>query len=164
MNLDFELAVRLKDAHPPEAPPWWPLAPGWWLVALGALLAAALLVRALRPRLGRWRLRRRMLAALEAIAAGHRAGAREADTTAEVSQLLRRAALARFPERNAAGLQGGEWLAFLESCDRAPGRFAALRETLTVAPYAQPAAPAAGPHQSVAPLLEAARGWLRAVV
>ncbi|HEX9184150.1 MAG TPA: DUF4381 domain-containing protein [Burkholderiales bacterium] len=164
MNLDFELAVRLKDAHPPEAPPWWPLAPGWWLVVLGALLAAALLARALRPRLERRRLRRRLLAALEAIAAGHRAGAADADTAAEVSQLLRRAALARFPERNAAGLQGGEWLAFLESCDSAPGRFAALREALTVEPYAAPGAAAAQPQSGVAPLLEAARGWLRAAV
>lgn len=164
MNLDFELAVRLKDAHPPEAPPWWPLAPGWWLVALGALLAAALLLRALQPRLERWRLRRRLLAALEAVAAGHRAGAPDADTAAAVAQLLRRAALARFPERSAAGLQGAEWLAFLESCDRAPGRFAALREALTVTPYAPPAATVARAEKSVAPLLEAARGWLRAVV
>jgi hypothetical protein len=162
MNENVELLLRLRDAHAPEPPPWWPPAPGWWLLLLAVLFLAALALRALQPRLRRWRLRRRLLAALEAIAQGHRAGARESETAAAVSQLLRRAALARFPERNAAGLKGGEWLAFLEACDRAPGRFAALRDALTAAPYAPPAAGAQRP--GVAPLLEAARGWLRAVV
>ena len=87
-----------------------------------------------------------------------------AETAAEVSQLLRLAALERFPERNAAGLQGGAWIAFLESCDRAPGRFAALREALTAAPYSPRAATLKGASTQVDPLLSAARGWLQAVV
>ena len=164
MNEDFELAIRLRDMHAPDMPTWWPLAPGWWLLVLAALVLAALALRALQPRLRRWRLRRQLLAALAVIAARHRAGAQEAETAAEVSQLLRRAALARFPERNAAGLQGGEWLAFLESCDRAPGRFASLREALTAVPYGPPTAHAGRAAIHMAPLLDAARGWLRAVV
>lgn len=164
MIADFELAVRLRDVHAPEAPPWWPLAPGWWLVLLAALVLAALALRALRPRLRRWRLRRRLLAALDGIALRQRAGAAGADIAAEVSQLLRLAALVRFPERNPAGLQGGEWIAFLESCDRAPGRFAALRDALVAAPYGPPATAVTDARKDVAPLLDAARGWLRAAV
>jgi hypothetical protein len=164
MIADFELAVRLRDVHAPQAPPWWPLAPGWWLVLLAALVLAALALRALQPRLRRWRLRRRLLAALDGIARRQRAGAAQAETAAEVSRLLRLAALTRFPERNAAGLQGREWIAFLESCDRAPGRFAALRDALIAAPYGPPAAAATGARKDMAPLLDAARGWLRAVV
>jgi len=148
MNLDFELAARLRDLHPPEAPPWWPPAPGWWLALLAALLLAAIAARRAAPAWQRWRLRRKLLAALEAAA-----------TAAEISQLLRAAALARFPQHPAAGLHGTQWIAFLEACDRAPGRFAALAEALTEMPYR---APRAG--DDVAPLRAAARGWLRAAV
>ena len=155
MNFDFELAARLRDAHPPESPPWWPPAPGWWLAIVVALVLAAIAVHRLRPRWRRFLLRRRLLAELEAAA-----------SAAEISQLLRVAALARFPQHPAAGLHGApaglhgaQWIAFLEACDREPGRFAALAEALTAMPYR---APRAG--DDVAPLRAAARGWLRAAV
>ncbi len=159
MNPELDLLARLRDVHAPPEPPWWPPAPGWWLVAL---LAVALLVIAIRYGPSWWRrlrLRRRLMAALEAIARRHRAGAPAAATVAEVSSLLRLAALARFPERDAAGLHGGAWIAFLEGCERAPGRFEPLREVLTVAPYAP-----AGANFDAASLLRSARGWLRAVL
>lgn len=145
---DSALAARLRDVHPPPAPPWWPLAPGWWLVLLAAAVIVAL---ALRYGPGVWRrlrLRRRLLRALEACA-----------SAADVSQLLRAAALERFPEQQVAGLHGQAWLAFLEARDRAPGRFAALGDALTRAPYRPPDA-----HADLAGLRAAARGWLRAVL
>jgi hypothetical protein len=142
------LAARLRDAHAPGAPPWWPPAPGWWIALLLALLLAAFALRWGVPRWRRTRLRRRALAALEAAA-----------SAAEVSQLLRAAALARFPREGAAGLQGESWIAFLEARDRAPGRFAALGEALLAAPYR-----ARNAGEELAPLREAARGWLRAVL
>jgi hypothetical protein len=148
MNLDFEFAARLRDLHPPEAPPWWPPAPGWWLALLVVLALAAIAVHRLQPRWRRFFLRRRLLAALDA-----------AVTAAEISQLLRAAALARFPQDAAAGLQGADWVAFLESRDRTPGRFAALAGALTEMPYRTPQA-----GDDVAPLREATRGWLRTAV
>jgi len=159
MNPDPELLARLRDLHPPPEPLWWPPAPGWWLALLLVLVLIALAVRVLRPRWRRLRLRRRLLGALEAIARRDEAGAPPHATAAEVSQLLRTAALERFPGRGAAGLQGGAWIAFLEASDRMPGRFAALGAALTVAPYAPPGALA-----DAAPLLAAARGWLTAAV
>ena len=143
-----ELAARLRDVHAPQAPGAWPPAPGWWIALLLLLVLAALALRWGVPRWRRWRMRRRLLAALAAAA-----------SAAEVSQLLRAAALARFPREGAAGLQGASWIAFLEARDRAPGRFAALGEALLAAPYR---ARAAG--GELAPLREAARGWLRAVL
>jgi len=148
LEFEFEFAARLRDAHPPEAPPWWPPAPGWWIALLVALVLAALAARRLRPLWRRFLLRRRLLAELEAAA-----------SAAEISQLLRAAALARFPQHPAAGLHGAQWIAFLEACDRAPGRFAALAGALTEMPYR---APQAG--DDIAPLRAAARGWLRAAV
>jgi hypothetical protein len=148
MNMDLGFAAQLRDAHPPEEPPWWPLAPGWWIVLALALVLVAFAVHRLQPRWRRYRLRRRLLAQLEAAA-----------DAAEISQLLRAAALARFPQQPVAGLHGSDWIAFLEARDRAPGRFSALGGEMTEMPYR---APRAG--DDVAPLREAARGWLRAAV
>jgi hypothetical protein len=148
MNMDPGFAAQLRDVHPPGAPPWWPPAPGWWIALALALVLAAIAVHHLRPRWRRYLLRRRLLAELAAAAGA-----------AEISQLLRAAALARFPQHPAAGLHGADWVAFLEARDRAPGRFAALGGALTEMPYR---APRAG--DDVAPLREAARGWLRAAV
>jgi len=144
----LDLLARLRDVHPPPAPSWWPLAPGWWIA-----LALAALLGALAWRFGpawwrRRRLRRQLLAALESCA-----------SAAEVSQVLRRAAILRFPGRECAGLHGEAWIAFLEGCEQAPGRFAALGEALTVAPYRAPR-----PEDQLQPLRRAAHGWLRAVL
>lgn len=144
----LELLDRLRDAHPPEAPSWWPPAPGWWLVLVLALALALIALRWLPAWWRRLQLRRRMFAALE-----------RAATAAEISQLLRLAVLARFPERGAAGLHGESWAAFLESCDRAPGRFAGLRQALGEAPYRS-----AHGGDDIAGLRVAARAWMRAVL
>lgn len=145
---ELDLLARLRDAHPPSAPMWWPPALGWWLL-LGLVVALAALGLRYGPAWWRrLRLRVRLLAALESAA-----------TAAEISQLLRIAVLERFPERGAAGLHGERWVAFLESCDRAPGRFASLREALSAAPYR---ATRAG--ENVSALRIAARAWIRAVL
>jgi hypothetical protein len=145
---ELDLLARLRDVHPPPSPSWWPPAPGWWAALLLAVVLAALAIRFGPSWWRRLRLRRRLLAALEA-----------AGSAAEISRLLRLAALARFPEREPAGLLGEDWIAFLEACDRRPGRFAALGEALTEMPYR-----ARGAGGDVAPLRAAARGWLRAVL
>jgi hypothetical protein len=148
MIAELELLARLRDVHPPAAPSGWPPAPGWWLALL---FAAALAVIAARCAPGWWRrlrLRRRLAAALAAAA-----------TAAEVSQLLRLAALERFPERAPAGRTGADWVAFLESCEPAPGRFAGLAAALAEAPYRE-----GGAGDELARLRAAARGWLRAVL
>ena len=159
MSLELDLAARLRDVHPPPEPPWWPPAPGWWIALLAGAILAAIAVRYALPRWRRWQMRRRLLGALDAIARRHRAGAPVTATAAAVSQLLRGAALERFPQSRVAGLHGDDWIAFLERCDRGPGRFEALRTMLTVVPYASPVMTADAPA-----LLHAARDWLRAVI
>ena len=155
----MDLAAALRDVHPPPEPPWWPPAPGWWILLLAALVLLAVGIRYARPRWRRWRMRRRLLAELEAIARRHRGGALEIATAADVSQLLRRAALERFPQLAAAGLVGDDWIAFLAARDRTPGRFETLRNALTEAPYCS-----SGTHVDTNALLAAVRGWLHAAV
>jgi len=159
MNAELDLAARLRDVHPPPEPPWWPPAPGWWIVLLITLALVALAIRYALPRWRRWRMRRGLLAALAAIARRHRAGALDTATAADVSQLLRRAALERFPQSGAAGLVGERWIAFLAARDRTPGRFQSVREALTMGPYGVP-----GTTVDVAALLSAVRGWLRTAI
>jgi hypothetical protein len=148
MTPQLELLARLRDAHPPEAPSWWPPAPGWWLVLLLTVALAVIVLRYGPAWWRRLRLRRRLLTALDAAA-----------SVAEVSQLLRRAALERFPERRPAALTGADWVAFLEGCAQAPGRFAALGDALTELPYR-----AGDTGEDVARLRSAAREWLHAVL
>jgi Domain of unknown function (DUF4381) len=145
---DPDLLARLRDLHAPPEPSWWPPAPGWWLALLLVAVLAALGLRYGPAWWRRRRLRRRLAAALAAAA-----------SAAEISQVLRLAALARFSGSDLAGLQGARWIEFLESRDRAPGRFAALGEALTETPYR-----AGGERADSAPLLAAARGWLREVL
>lgn len=159
MSVELDLAAQLRDVHPPPEPPWWPPAPGWWIVLIVVLVLLAVAIHYARPRLRRWRMRRKLLAELEAIVRRHHAGALETATAADVSQLLRRAALERFPGLAAAGLVGDDWIAFLAARDRTPGRFESLRHALTAAPYRRP-----GTQAEAAALLGAARGWLREAI
>lgn len=144
------LAEQLRGLHPPPAPPWWPPAPGEWLAIAAALLVIVLAARRAPGWWRRLRRRRRLIAALEACA-----------DAAAVSQLLRAAALERFPQHEPAGLHGAAWIAFLEARDATRGRFAGLAEALTEAPYRPAQGDAAA---EVAGLRAAARGWLRAVL
>jgi len=159
MTPELALLARLRDVHPPHLPSWWPPAPGWWLLAL---LGVAMMVIAFRfapPWWRRFRLRRHLFSLLDGIARRHRAGAPAEAIAGELSQLLRLAALARFPQHDVAGLHGADWVAFLESCDQHAGRLEKVRDQLIVAPYGPP-----GAYGDAGALLHAARDWLRAVV
>jgi hypothetical protein len=118
----------LRDYHLPEPLHWWPPAPGWWLLALVALVALALVWRA--------RLRRRRRAAAASLALTELARLRlrrqtDGDDLAflrDLSALLRRYVLARYPADAAVGLTGAAWIDYLRrKCADAP---AAVREAL----------------------------------
>ncbi|HEY0178963.1 MAG TPA: DUF4381 family protein [Dokdonella sp.] len=159
-------APELRDIHLPAPPSWWPPAPGWWLLALVALAAAVLAVRWLLRRRRERRWRRRVRAELERIAATHAAQPDFARLAAEVSQLLRRAALVI--ERDAAGLRGEAWLAFLDARlppaqrDAAPFRSGPGR-ALVDAPFRRVDDPALADADADA-LIALARGWLAAAL
>jgi len=112
MNPSGQTALQLRDIHLPAEPGWWPPAPGWWIVAALALL---LLVWVSRIALRRYRLhrqRQRLLARLDALAQPD--GTLTPGAVAEISTLLRRLALMRYPRQRVAALTGSEWLRFLD--------------------------------------------------
>lgn len=144
-------ALDLRDIHLPPEPGLWPPASGWWLLALLVVTLLGWLALRLRRYLLRRRLQQQVLAELAALTGnGDLAGA-----AADVSALLKRVALARFPRQEVASLTGEPWLAFL---DRTGGegrfRFGPGRP-LAEAPYAREGGLA------LSPLLALAREWVR---
>lgn len=112
----------LRDIHMPAAPSWWPPAPGWWGVAilvLGACVLAAWLLR---------RRRRRRDAIVRLFDDAVANASTPAAKVAQISELLRRAAIRRDP---AAGqLQGDDWLRFLDAESPSPVFAAGVGRTL----------------------------------
>lgn len=143
--------LPLRDIHAPPTPELWPPAPGWW-VLLG--LGLALLVLGCWWLYGRYRItqrRRRILDELSRLGEWHTGPA----LAAEVSALLKRVALARYPRTQVAALTGPRWLELLDS-KGGGGRFAAgPGRVLAEGPYAPDA------DFDAAALLALARDWIR---
>jgi hypothetical protein len=99
---------QLHDIHLPAAVSWWPPAPGWWGVSALVLIAAGLVfVLYVRRRRNRWR----------AKALAELARLRDANPEPllrDLSVLLRRVAISRYPRHDVAALTGEAWLAFLD--------------------------------------------------
>lgn len=110
----LDLLNALRDIHAPPPPGLWPPAPGWWL--LGLVLLGLIVWLGIRH-LQRQRRRRPIHQALTELQAWtERAAGREDDpqTAAELSELLKRAALVHYPRTEVAGLTGEAWLEFLD--------------------------------------------------
>ena len=135
MNPASQTALQLRDIHLPAEPGFWPPAPGWWILAA---LLLALLFWTGRILLRRYRLlrqRQRILAMLTELEL-------DSETTpekiAQISSLLRRLALMRYPRQQVAALTGADWLHFLDKSG-GNGRFShGPGQVLATGPY-QPA-------------------------
>jgi hypothetical protein len=151
--------ANLRDLALPPPAPWWPPAPGWWILLAGAAaIGAILLLRALATyRANAYRRAAdRELAALESTLD---AGAADYGlVAAQVSQVLKRAALAAFPREAVAPLSGAAWLQFLDQTGGTTAFRNYAGRVLTEAIFRQ--SHRAGPAES-RPLVAAAREWVR---
>jgi len=109
-----DLLNQLLDIHPPIPVSFWPPAPGWWIVAVFLTLFSGIVG---------WRYRRYYLSqsfkriAIQKLKQLHKNYQHNHNSTQlviELSILLRRVALAKFPRRQVAGLIGTAWLQFLD--------------------------------------------------
>jgi hypothetical protein len=134
-QLPMDPLSELRDIHLPPPPPLWPPAPGWWVLALVAIAAVAVGVRHAYLAWRRGRGRRAAVRSLVKLRNRFRNGEAPAELTAELSTLLRRAAMVRHPRAQVAGLTGHDWLEFLDDDGH---RFSeGAGKCLVTAPYAQ---------------------------
>lgn len=110
--------AQLKAIHLPPAIGFWPLAPGWYFVIALVIVAAVVGLLFLNRK---WLLRQRKQAILQQIdQLQHLAEHQPAKAIAELSILLRRTTLDKFPRQDIAGLHGEQWLRFLDQhCPKA---------------------------------------------
>ena len=106
--------AELRGYHLPEPVSWWPPAPGWWLLVLLLLIMLGTVIWLLLRSRRRGAARRSARRELQALRAAHVADADDAVLVQGLSRLLRRFALARFPQERVAGLTGEAWLHFLD--------------------------------------------------
>ena len=151
---------QLRDIHGLDPMSWWPPALGWWLVTLGAILLVVgswYVWQWWRRRLGLdWREdASRQLQVLR----GRMEWEDARSVASDLSQLMRRIAIAREGRRACAGLVGQDWLTWLEVHD--PQRFPWTRDgrLLIQLPYAPPRSRRAAAELS--PLVVAAEAWIK---
>jgi len=129
----------LRDIHGIDPASWWPPAPGWWLVLIGILLCALLIWWLLEQRrlypLGRWQkdAHRRLLQLKRKLKS-----APTKEVASELSELLRRIAIARCGRSKTAALTGQTWLAWLQNNDKSGFDWLQHGQLLLHLPYAPP--------------------------
>ena len=114
MNPDMNQALPLRDIHLPEAVSWWPPAIGWWLL-LALLILLPIIIWAIRKFMARRQLRKQSLAALANIENNYTQHQNQQQLVSEISILLRRICISRFPRHDVAGLNGEAWTSFLNT-------------------------------------------------
>ena len=156
----------LRDIRdlPPLA--WWPPAPGWWLLLLAVGLLGYALWRWRGPlslhvpipglTLGTWRWE--AARALRTLSRRAHTGQDVKTLVGELSELLRRIAMAQHGRATCASLTGAEWLNWLAAHDPHGFPWQERGQILLVAPYAPP-----GDYRAdLVALIAAAEGWVRA--
>jgi hypothetical protein len=149
----------LRDIRGIDPVSWWPLAPGWWLLLAAILLLFLLAWWLLRRRrlypLGRWQQdARRHLVLLK-----RRIKREPAKPVAsDLSELLRRIAIARCGREMTASLTDEAWLDWLQSNDSSGFEWRKKGRLLLELPYAPPHH--AADKEALGQLIDAAIHWV----
>jgi hypothetical protein len=148
-----EALQGLRDIHLPDPVPFWPPAPGWWMLALSIVLLLVIAVW-LWKRHRRTAYRRVALKELRSLRQALANGQAGSPIIAELSILLRRAAITRYGRQQVAALNGTAWLEFLDRTGHTT-YFSTQGQALLDAPYRR------NTTEQVEPLLSLAQRWLQ---
>jgi len=131
MNQSTELIKQLHDIHSPPLISLWPPAIGWWIIALFIILTTA------------WyyykyyfiahKIKRAALKKFKQLQQLHYKNQNQ--LVIDLSILLRRVALAKFPQHQVAKLNGNTWLQFLDQTGNTKEFTQGLGQALSIAPY-----------------------------
>ncbi len=144
----------LRDIQIPEEIGLWPLAIGWYFVFALILLVLVVAIGYGIRRHFRLKSRCYAMRSLENLRERYRVEGDAVIIAAELSSLLRRASLVSFTRRRVAGLQGEQWLAFLDQTGNTHEFSQGIGRVLLTAPY-QPRA-----QIDVQSLLDLAEDWV----
>lgn len=125
--------LDLRDIHAAPSPAFWPPAPGWWVLA--AVLLAALVALAVwgYRRYRAYRHKRQIMDEVDQLSAGYTSN--NTGFVTEISTLLRRVALRRYPRTRVASLTGSAWLRFLDDTGGEGDFEKGVGRILEVGPY-----------------------------
>jgi len=149
---------ELRDVHMPHPISWWPPAFGWWMIIVMLVMVVGLVLWA-RAHRRRTRPRRVALAQLKEVKQQYAVHSDDQWVITQLSNLLRRYALAVFSRSHVAGLSGQSWLKFLDNTGGTNQFSEGLGQSLRSGPYqAQSHGPA-----SAADLLPLVERWIQQV-
>jgi len=158
--------AQIRDIHGLDPAPWFQVAPGWWLLAAAVIVVGTLafvlvrwawrvLLRVVRR--GAWRAE----AERQLIALRRQLHERDPKEVAqELSELMRRIAMARGCRAYCAGLHGEAWLAWLTEHDPTRFKWARKGRVLLELPYAPEGTQT--DRRELKRLINAALHWTRA--
>ncbi len=128
---------QLHDIHLPEVIPAWELAPGWYALILTAVLLFMFVYSRIRATRAFSQARHQALKELDQLKTEHQQSPNSQRSTAHVSELLKRVALAYFSREQVAALQGDVWIRFLNETAKKLD-FNQVRTELLTYPYQPP--------------------------
>ena len=132
--MDQQQILQLKDIHLPPAPGIWPLALGWWLLLVILLIFIVWMFFVSRKLLLIRKHKRMLLKEMTQLEQKLK-DSPDKETITDTNILLRRIALAYYPEEKIASLTGANWLAFLDKSGGTTNFSQGAGRILIEAPY-----------------------------
>lgn len=146
--------AQLKDIHLPTPIGWWPLAPGWYILLALVLFLTIVLAYAVYQRHRNALAKKQALLLLNSYQKQYEQEQNGAQTSAYISELLRRVALVYYPREQVASLHGEEWLKFLNETGKGID-FNRIKDLLLDAPFQT------GKTMDLQPLFSTAQLWIK---
>lgn len=146
--------AQLKDIYLPKAVDIWPLAWGWWMLLLLMLLVSAVACYLAVRYKKQGQAKKRALSLLDEYERHYQCANNSQETSACISELLKRVALVYYPRHDVAAMQGMPWIDFLTRTSNDID-FQAISWMLIQCPFK------ANESESITPLIIAARGWIQ---
>lgn len=126
--------LQLKDIHLPGSPDIWPLALGWWLLLAVLLGLVFWFILVVKKYINIQRHKRMLFEELAQLEIKLKSSPNKTHV-AETNILLRRLALAYYPNQKVASLTGSDWLQFLDESGNTQNFSKGAGRILIDAPY-----------------------------
>ena len=149
--------LPLRDIHLPGPISWWPPAPGWWILFALLIVGTILVVLYARYQRRQTRIRRVSLKEIDAIQQAFQVHQNNTRLVRELSVLLRRVCISRYPRVDVASLTGTEWMSFLDRNREGKSFSAGAGIVLMTEPYRK------DPDIDASALLSCCRSWIAAL-